>query len=142
MSVTRLPSRSISGSVLPAVSRWVVDPAARCLPVLRGEISRFARRAGLAPAEVDDAVLITNELVSNAIDHARTQCRVTVRLTPSTVRIFVSDHSTAVPVLQAYGRHALRGRGIRIVAGLARRWGWSGHLGGKTVWASMDRAPA
>ena len=58
MSVTRLPTRSISGSVLPAVSRWVVDPAARCLPVLRGEISRFARRAGLAPAEVDDAVLI------------------------------------------------------------------------------------
>jgi hypothetical protein len=56
-------------------------------------------------------VLITNELVSNAIDHARTQCRVMVRLTPSTVRIFVSDHSTAVPVLQAYGRHALRGRG-------------------------------
>jgi anti-sigma regulatory factor (Ser/Thr protein kinase) len=142
MSVTRLPSRSLSGSVLPVVSRWVVDPAARCLPVLRAEISRFARRAGLAQKEVDDAVLITNELVSNAIDHAGTQCRVTVRLTPSTVRIFVSDHSTAVPVLQAQGRHALRGRGIRIVAGLTRRWGWSGHRGGKTVWASMDRAPA
>jgi two-component sensor histidine kinase len=39
---------------------------------------------------VEDAVLISHELVGNAIDHARTQCRVTVRLTASTVRIFVS----------------------------------------------------
>jgi hypothetical protein len=37
--------------------------------------------AGLAPKEVDDAVLITNALVSNAIDHTRTQCCVTLRLT-------------------------------------------------------------
>jgi anti-sigma regulatory factor (Ser/Thr protein kinase) len=142
VSVTQLPARSVSGSVLPAVSRWIVDPAAGCLPVLRGEISSFARRAGLAPKEVEDAVLITNELVSNAIDHARTQCRVTMRLTASTVRIFVSDHSSVAPVLRTQGRHALRGRGIRIVASLARRWGWNGHHGGKTVWASMDRAPA
>jgi anti-sigma regulatory factor (Ser/Thr protein kinase) len=124
------------------MSRWIVDPVAGCLPVLRGEIRSFGRRAGLAPTEVDDALLITNELVGNAIDHARTQCRVTLRLTASTIRIFVSDHSTAVPVLRAQDRHARRGRGIRIVAGLARRWGWTGHHGGKTVWASMDRAPA
>ena len=142
MSVIRLPPRSPSGLVLPAMSRWLVDPVAGCLPVLRGEIRSFAQRAGLAPMEVDDALLITNELVSNAIHHARTQCRVTLRLTASTVRIFVSDHSTAAPVLRAQGRHALRGRGIRIVAALARRWGWTGHHAGKTVWASMDRAPA
>jgi hypothetical protein len=48
---------------------------------------------------VEDAVLISHELVGNAIDHARTQCRVTVRLTASTVRIFVSDHSSG-PVLR------------------------------------------
>ena len=142
MSVTLLSSRSIPGSGLPRMSRWVVDPVASCLPVLRGEISSFAQRAGLSPTEVEDALLIANELVSNAIDHARTQCRVTVRLTASTVRIFVSDHSAGVPVLLAQGRHAVRGRGIRIVSGLARLWGWNGHHGGKTVWASMDRAPA
>jgi hypothetical protein len=49
---------------------------------------------------VEDAVLISHKLVGNAIDHARTQCRVTVRLAASTVRIFVSDHSSAVPVLR------------------------------------------
>jgi hypothetical protein len=50
---------------------------------------------------VEDAVLISHELVDNAIDHARTQCRVTVRLTASTVRIFMSDYySSAVPVLR------------------------------------------
>jgi anti-sigma regulatory factor (Ser/Thr protein kinase) len=142
MSVTQLPARSSTGSVLPVISRWIVDPVASCLPVLRSEIRSFAQRAGLAPEEVDEALLITNELVSNAIHHARTQCRVTLRLTASTVRIFVSDHSTAVPVLRAQVRHARRGRGIRIVAGLARRWGWTGHRAGKTVWASLDRAPA
>jgi hypothetical protein len=63
---------------------------------------------------VEDAVLISHELVGNAIDHARTQCRVTVRLAASTVRIFVSDHSSAVPVCgpgparPAWARHPHR----------------------------------
>jgi hypothetical protein len=43
-------------------------------------------------------VLITNELVSDAIGHARTPCRVTMRLTASTVQIFMSDGTAqAIP---------------------------------------------
>jgi anti-sigma regulatory factor (Ser/Thr protein kinase) len=121
--------------------RWHIKPSAEWLPVLRSEVAEFAQRSGLPPDEIDAALLIVNELVSNVIDHARSAARVTVRLTNSTVRIFVSDQSPAEPVLRPYNRHALRGRGIRIVSSLARRWGYSRHGVGKTVWASMDRAP-
>jgi anti-sigma regulatory factor (Ser/Thr protein kinase) len=135
MSVIRLtPTRR-------GMCRWTVDPAIEGLSVLRGEITEFAQRSGLSPDETDAALLIVNELASNAIDHARTPCRVTVQLTSTTVRIYVSDHSTAEPVLRPRNVSAVRGRGIQIITGLARRWGWSRHRNGKTVWASMDRAP-
>jgi hypothetical protein len=43
-------------------------------------------------------VLITNELVSNAIGHACTPCRVTMRLTALTVQVFVPDGTAqAIP---------------------------------------------
>src|SRR4051812_49667167 len=141
MSVTQLPARSSTGSVLPVISRWIVDPVASCLPVLRSEIRSFAQRAGLAPEEVDEALLITNELVSNAIHHARTQCRVTLRLTASTVRIFVSDHSTAVPVLRAQVRHAPRGGGLPLVCRPAPPRGWARPPPGQNPWGALGPAP-
>ena len=126
---------------MPVMRRWNFNPSVEWLPVLRSEVTEFAQRSGLPPDEIDAALLIVNELVSNVIDHARTAGRVTVRLTGSTVRIFVSDHSSAEPVLRPHDIRALRGRGIQIVAGLARRWGCSSHPMGKTVWALLDRAP-
>jgi len=82
---------------------------------------------------VEDAVLISHELVDNAIDHARTRCRVTGaidRLHRADLRVRPLQRC-AGPADQ--GRHALRGRGIRIVAGSARRWCWNDHRGGKKV---------
>jgi anti-sigma regulatory factor (Ser/Thr protein kinase) len=110
------------------------------IPALRHEVHDVARAWALSPDEIEVALLIVNELVSNVVDHARTACRVTIRLDRSMVRIFVSDFCPAAPVLRAHNVHALRGRGMQIVAGLARRWGWNRHRAGKTVWASIDRA--
>jgi hypothetical protein len=126
-------------SSIPATRRWTIDPRNESLPVLRREIATFARWSGLVPDDIDAALLIVNELVSNVIDHAHTTGRVTMRLSSSTVRFFVSDDSPAEPVLRAPDVHAFRGRGMQIVAGLARRWGCHPHHTGKTVWASMDR---
>ena len=144
MSVARLiriQCDTTARPTAPAIGRWTVDPVSECLSPLRTEISEFARRSGLSPDETDAALLITNELVSNVIDHARTSCRVTIRLTSTAVRIYVSDHSPAEPVLRPHDVQAARGRGIQIVTGLARRWGCSRHDGGKTVWACVDRDP-
>ena len=41
--------------------------------------------------------MIVNELVSNAIDHARTACEITVRRTRSVLRVLVADDSPLPP---------------------------------------------
>jgi phosphoserine phosphatase RsbU/P len=145
MFVTRLspdpPHASRDRRTSQAICRWRVQPAPGCLPALRHEVQDAAQGWALSPDETETAITMVNELVNNVIDHARTACRVTVRLNPTTVRIFVSDFCPAGPVVRAPDVHALRGRGMQIVTGLARRWGWNRHPRGKTVWATMDRAP-
>jgi phosphoserine phosphatase RsbU/P len=123
-----------------AMCRWRVQPTPGCLPALRSEVHDVALGWALSPDETQVALSIVNELVSNVIDHAHTGCRVTMRLDTSTIRIFVSDFSPAGPVMRAHDVRALHGRGMQIVAGLARQWGWDRHRRGKTVWASMDRS--
>jgi anti-sigma regulatory factor (Ser/Thr protein kinase) len=124
------------------IRRWALEPSVDRLPVLRAQVGQFARRWAVPPDEVDALLLVVNELVSNVIDHARTRCHVTLRLTRSTVRVLVSDRSSATPVLRPRDAGAVRGRGMQIIAALASQWGWTRHATGKTVWVRMVRAPA
>jgi two-component sensor histidine kinase len=88
-------------------------------------------------------MLIVSELVSNAIEHARTASVVIVRRLTLMVHVIVIDGSSAPPLLQPYDVTAPRGRGLQMVDELAARWGWERHSRGKTVWASVEltRAP-
>ena len=81
---------------------------------------------------VDDADLITAELVTNAIVHAGTTFHVVVELQASLLRITVADGCTRPPP----GR-TRRGRGLRTVARTALRWGWREYDTGKTIWAEV-----
>jgi hypothetical protein len=86
-------------------------------------------------------VLVVNALFSNVVAHARTRCRVLVRHSGEIVRVLVTDRSIALPAVQDSQIAADRARGLRIVAALSRRWGWSAHTAGKTVWATLDESP-
>jgi anti-sigma regulatory factor (Ser/Thr protein kinase) len=79
------------------------------------------------------AVLLTEELVTNAMVHAETDVAVTVRLDRD-VRVEVLDQSTELPV-QAPGRSG----GLQLVDALASSWGVSPGEGGKTVWFELAR---
>ena len=118
-----------------------MQPTASCLPALRREVQIAALSWALKPDEIDNLLMIVNELVSNVVEHAGTSCRVTVRSRPHMVRVLVSDLSPTGPAMAApiVSRTRGLGLGMHIVAGLARRWGWSQHPTGKTVWATMDR---
>jgi len=89
---------------------------------------------------LDRLLMIVNELVSNAIDHARTSCDITVRRTRSLVRVRVADDSPLPPRIAPLDVNAARGRGLQMVKAMADRWGWTTrHRGkGKTVWATVD----
>jgi anti-sigma regulatory factor (Ser/Thr protein kinase) len=93
------------------------------------------------PQLVDDARLITTELVSNAVDHAAGyEMRVSVVRLGSLVRISVIDRDRTRPQLRPWDTEQERGRGLLLVKVLSSRWGVSLLPGGKAVWSEMEAA--
>jgi Histidine kinase-like ATPase domain len=91
---------------------------------------------------VDDAVLVVDELVSNAHRHGRAarRCRLSLIDEGRCVRVEVDDTSPAQPRLRTPDRSG--GRGLVLVDRLASSWGVRNQADHKTVWAelALDRA--
>lgn len=83
---------------------------------------------------LDDALLLTSELVTNALLHAGAR-EISLRVCrlADGVRVEVTDRSPALPRTKpARGRSA--GRGLALVEAWSRRWGIAPAPPGKTVW--------
>lgn len=97
-----------------------------------------------APELVDDAQLGVSELVANAVRHARTPVALTIERGRG-VRIAVRDRH---PELRrpSFGSQvdafAENGRGLQLVAAIARDWGISARGDGKVVWFALDAPDA
>jgi serine phosphatase RsbU (regulator of sigma subunit)/anti-sigma regulatory factor (Ser/Thr protein kinase)/uncharacterized protein YigA (DUF484 family) len=85
--------------------------------------------------EVDDAMLLTSELVTNAIVHAGTEVEVVCQAVGGQVRIEVHDRHQArrVPV----PGDQVSGRGLLFPESLAISWGVTYGQGGKQVWFTV-----
>ncbi|MDP9072478.1 MAG: ATP-binding protein [Actinomycetota bacterium] len=85
---------------------------------------------------VDDVVvLLTSEVVTNAILHARSEIHLALELVPGKIRIEVSDASRQPPVRRRAAEDATSGRGLELVEALASDWGTELVPGdGKRVW--------
>jgi anti-sigma regulatory factor (Ser/Thr protein kinase) len=82
--------------------------------------------------------LVSNELVTNAIQHARTSSRLTLTCTESALRVSVRDYrATPVPRPRPIDITAPSGRGLHLVVALAHTWGVHQHPDGKTIWANV-----
>lgn len=91
----------------------------------------------LGREDVETAVLVTSELVTNAVVHAQAGCELLLRGTPTSLTISVSD---PVPSPSARGRFPAElpvGRGLRLLEVLSRRWGVDSRDDGKTVWCEL-----
>ena len=91
---------------------------------------------GVGTYVLQRAVLLTSEVVTNAIVHARSPLTLVVTSTPATVRIGVRDGSRQLP-RQSGGDELNRGRGLLLVEALADRWGTAPEGHGKTVWFEL-----
>jgi anti-anti-sigma regulatory factor len=91
----------------------------------------------------DHAALVVNELVTNAVRHARTTCRLNIRLDALGLRVAVRDRGPVHAALIDDTVHMPRsGTGLHLVAALSHRWGVEQHADGKTVWVHLAPRPA
>lgn len=84
---------------------------------------------------VDDAVLAVSELVTNAVVHAGTACRVVLRLGGGRLRIEVADAGGGSPRALEPSTTRTGGRGLHLVESIADAWGVERDGRGKVVWA-------
>ncbi len=96
---------------------------------------------------VDDAVLLTSELVTNAVVHAGTPVQVTCKLADGGLEVLVRDSLPAsmVPGLvkdQDVPADSTSGRGLLLPSALASAWGVTYGQAAKAVWFRMGLAGA
>jgi anti-sigma regulatory factor (Ser/Thr protein kinase) len=87
-------------------------------------------------ALVEAAALLASELVTNAVQHARTSLTLSVSTSRDGVRLEVSDGSTRMPVLRD-APTGNNGRGLVLVDRLAHSWGAEPRPDGKIVWLEL-----
>ena len=95
-------------------------------PASVGEARRFVRQALLAwhlDEVVETALLLTSELATNAVLHARSTFAVLVARQGDQVRVDVLDASPVPPVRRHNSLTAATGRGVELVASLSSEWG-------------------
>ncbi len=112
----------------------------------RAERARIARAVtvgvlGLGHPCGDDAALLVSELFGNSIRHGGSGAAgetVAVRARDDVVRVEVTGRSgRGMPELRPAGCDAEGGRGLRLVAELAVRWGSRRHGGQTVTWFEL-----
>ena len=89
----------------------------------------------------DDVLLVVTELVANVIQHTDGDGDLLLTVRADVILIEVADSNPRPPTLVDLDVRRLDGRGLLLVASVARRWGsrpesWRGHPG-KVVWAEI-----
>jgi anti-sigma regulatory factor (Ser/Thr protein kinase) len=119
-----------------------LPPTVASVPLAR-RLAREVLRTWQAPQDHGDAELLVTELVANVVDHVGGHV-LTLELTlaGAWLRIAVVDGSAVRPVVREMSHEQERGRGMRMVAAIADRWGAEDHDGGKRVWFELAPAAA
>ncbi|CAL9658059.1 hypothetical protein SUDANB15_06851 [Streptomyces sp. enrichment culture] len=111
------------------------------VPQAVGHARRFTRRTlrswGVTE-DLDTALLVVSELVTNALVHTDGQVRLDITLVNDRLRLAVADASPRTPVKPtSIGWEATGGRGILLVEAVSAAWGTLPVSGGKQVWAEF-----
>ena len=107
----------------------------------RGEV-RAAVCAWDLPVDPDVAILLTSELVTNAIRHERGgSVTLAVSCSRDELRVDVHDTSCSLPVLADTPADAETGRGLMLVATLSDDWGVYRTPAGKAVYFTLAFPP-
>ena len=119
-------------------AHWTLPP----LPVSVTEARQLVSAELIgATSDVRDVILLlTSELVTNAIRHGRGPVSLHLSRGAHRVQVEVDDAGSGGPVVQGLDTDALGGRGLQLLDELASQWGVDRHGAGKTVWFRFPTA--
>ncbi|MER6409531.1 SpoIIE family protein phosphatase [Streptomyces humidus] len=130
-------------SVITARAAASFEPVGRSVATARSFVRDTLQGWGFADI-IDDAVVLTSELVTNAVVHAGTHADVLCLRSDDGVRIEVADRypEREIPLqgsLAAMGSPDREGgRGLQLCAAIAARWGVEYTPTHKQVWFRLD----
>ncbi|WP_234422346.1 SpoIIE family protein phosphatase [Streptomyces sp. NRRL F-6674] len=133
----------MGSAVITARAAASFEPVGRSVATARSFVRDTLQGWGFADI-VDDAVVLTSELVTNAVVHAGTSADVLCLRTEDGVRVEVSDlyPDREVPVQSSAvsmgSPDREGGRGLQLCAALATRWGVEYTPTHKQVWFQLD----
>ncbi|MEU5538917.1 SpoIIE family protein phosphatase [Streptomyces sp. NPDC020362] len=130
-------------SVITARAAASFEPVGRSVATARSFVRDTLQGWGFADI-VDDAVVLTSELVTNAVVHAGTHAELLCLRTEDGVRVEVADRypEREVPLQSSPASMGSPdregGRGLQLCAALAARWGVDYTPTHKNVWFHLD----
>ncbi len=121
---------------MPVTTSFAADPASVAA-------SRHFVREALSdwPSDlIDAAELLTSEVVTNAVVHARSPVEVALLVSGGSLVVEVTDESDELPLLEP-SKAGLNdhGRGLWLVSDMSNQWGVIENDSGKTVWFRLPK---
>ncbi len=117
------------------IARWLLHPRPSAARVARHMVRRTLHDWGLSDC-ADEAELLASELAANAVRYASRP--IELRLMRTDVLLCeVKDDDHHLPVLRPGAVADELGRGLNLVAMLAKRWGANRTSDGKVVWFEL-----
>jgi anti-sigma regulatory factor (Ser/Thr protein kinase) len=120
-----------------ATATFAVESDLGALRYARGFVSETLANWGLPEALLPDALLITGELVTNAVLHGKPPVELRLRRAPRHLLIEVEDGEAATPRKLRPTPSDHHGRGLQLAAAVAERWGTRPQHDRKSVWCQL-----
>ena len=86
---------------------------------------------------LDETLLLTSELINNAVLHAGSAIHVRLRRQPERLHVEVSDEGGGALAAQDAGPDDTSGRGLFLVEAMSAAWGTATTPAGKNVWFEL-----
>ena len=123
----------------------MTPPARRTFPGRHEQVAcarDFVRRVVKDCPVLDEAVLLTSELCTNALQHSASgnggSFEVTLHRGHDSLRVEVCDEgSRTAPAVRSFEELSEDGRGLEIVGLIAHRWGQGGDEYGRSVFFEL-----
>lgn len=129
------------GNTEPQVADAQVPGRPDSASAARAFLARLLDGWGVADEVIDDAALLTTELMANAVRQGSGVVNLRVELQDGVLHVDVHDDADELPsarLAEARAHGGLPGTGLWILRSVARDWGSDHADGGKTVWFELE----